>query len=131
MRYETDDDAIKARQSMGKQWYHELALSDNDTIYITAKGPENGGLNVSKSDQIVVQMGNFKSINYDYSPSDQTNTHNIFTLSVRGGVQDSSDYSWSNDCRIDVTLDATSHTGLNTYYLPFDNMTCILGLKAL
>ena len=59
---------------MGKQWYHQLALSDNDTIYITAKGPENGGLNVSKSDQIVVQMGNFKSINYDGSASDQT-TH--------------------------------------------------------
>ena len=129
-QYDTDDAAIKARQSMGKQWYHQLALSDNDTIYITAKGPENGGLNVSKSDQIVVQMGNFKSINYDGSASDQTNTHNIFTLSVRGGVQDSTDYSWSNDCRIDVTLDATSHTGLNTYYLPFDNMTCISGTKS-
>ena len=128
--WDTDNDAIKARQSMGKIWNHTSALSDNDTIYITVKGPQNNGVNVSKSDQIVVQMGNLSSINYDGSPTNATNTHNVFTLGVKGGVQNSSDYSWSNDCRIDVTLDATSHTGINTYYLPFDNMTCISGNKS-
>ena len=41
--------------------------------------------------------------------SSESNTHNIFTVSMKGGVQNSSDYSWSNSCSSDVTLDSTIH----------------------
>ena len=79
------------RQSYGKQWAHDTPLNDNDTIYITVKGPNGGKVDVSGTDTLVIQMGNG-------AQDDNVNTHNVFTVALKGGVQNPDDYSWSEIC---------------------------------
>ena len=119
--YETDAAAVVTRQSYGKQYFHDTALADNDTIYITVKAPNGEFLNVSESDQLVIQMGN------GADQSTNTNSHNVFTITLNGGEQDTSNYSWNNSCSVDQQVSSTNAYGLNTYYIGLDNLTCSSG----
>ena len=123
--YETSGADVVTRQSYGKQWAHDSALDDNDTIYITVKGPNGGKVDVSGTDTLVIQMGNGAA-------ADQINTHNVFTIALKGGVQSTDDYSWSEICTVDQTVSSTHQFGLSTYYLPLSSFSCSSGsLEAL
>jgi hypothetical protein len=119
--YEPDATEVVTRQSYGKQYTHNTALDDNDTIYINVKAPNNEFLNISSTDQLVIQMGNGADQNTN------TNSHNIFTVTLNGGTQNSSDYSWSESCSVDQQVSATNAYGLDTYYISLDNLTCSSG----
>ena len=118
--YEPKAEEVVTRQSYGKQWAHDSELDINDTIYINVKAPEGGSLNVSGTDTLVVQMGNG-------AQDQETNTHNNFTITLNGGVQNTSDYSWSNVCSTDQKVSSTHQFGLSTYYLNLATFDCSFG----
>ena len=118
--YEPKAEEVLTRQSYGKQWAHDSSLGSNDEIYINVKAPHNGSLDISGTDRLVIQMGN------GASPS-EINTHNLFTVTLRGGSQNQSDYSWSEDCSVDHQVSSTHQFGLSTYYLPLSSFKCIKG----
>ena len=123
--YETSGADVVTRQSYGKQWAHDSALDDNDTIYIAVKGPNGGKVDVSGTDTLVIQMGNG-------AQGEMVNTHNVFTIALKGGVQSTDDYSWSEICTVDQTVSSTHQFGLSTYYLPLSSFSCSSGsLEAL
>ena len=118
--YETSATDVSIRQSFGKQWAHNTALDDNDTVYINVKAPGGSNLNASVADTLVIQMGNG-------AEADKTNTHNVFTVTLNGGSQNSTDYSWSEVCSFDQKVSSTHKFGLDTYYIPLNSFNCTDG----
>lgn len=120
------DDKIKYHQSVGLQFNHPAALGSTDYIYLQVKAPANGSLDISKSGNLIIQMGNGVDVNT------QTNTARVFSVFVEGGDYDSKFYTYKNSCSFDQTLpdaafvpNATGNpVGLATYKISLASLTC-------
>jgi len=135
--YQLDTDALmQERQAYGIQWRHSgtdenstaTTPDGNSFVYLSFGAPDNGSVNVSNSDNIIIQMGNGAADN-------QTNTHKVFTVEVNGGSATGSWPAWTNSCYYDQTLDNNSllgqtgsnSYGLRTYEIPLSSFTCYSG----
>gem|GEM_PF-1471440 len=124
--YEPNAEEATIRQSYGKMYAHDTALEENDTLYIAVQGPKGESLNISETDHLIIQMGNGADAddNPDNGLQNPANSHNIFTVTINGGTQNS-DYSWSDTCSFDQNLSLSGNGyGLNTYYLDLGKFTC-------
>ena len=128
-------DYMKQRQAYGLQFGHSAAITDTSYFGLAVRAPENGTVNASNSEYLVIQMGNGSST--DAFP----NTHMKFTVAISGGGAQASNYSWPAVCEYDKTLDATSRIGpgqhpsantfgLRTYRLALSAFTCTSGSLA-
>lgn len=126
---------MKQRQAYGLQFGHSAAITNTSYFGLAVRAPNNGTVDASNSDYLVVQMGNGSST--DAFP----NTHMTFTVSISGGGAQASDYSWPAVCSYDKTLDSTSRVGtgqdvsanaygLRTYRLALSGFTCSSGSLA-
>ena len=98
------DALMKERQAFGIQWTHNGTATTpdgNSYVFISFGAPDNRSLNVSNSENIVIQMGNGAA-------ADQSNTHKVFTVEVNGGSATGSWPAWTNSCYYDQTLDNDS-----------------------
>ena len=118
--FETNSAGVIERQAYGKQWSHDTPLDANDTIYITVKGPNGGSIDASRTDTLVIQMGNGAA-------SSNANSHNIFTVTLNGGIQNQNNYNWDQVCSVDQTVSSTHNFGLSTYNLPLGSFSCSSG----
>ena len=116
------------RQSYGVQYYHDNTTLDNSSRFgLTIQGPDNGSVDISASDTMLIQMGN---------GTDNTSfpkAHHVFSVSLSGS------HSSLNACSIDVNLDNASRPqidsnsnyyggyGLRTYSLDLPSFTCDSG----
>ena len=125
------DALMKERQAFGIQWTHNGTATTpdgNSYVFISFGAPDTGSLNVSNSENIVIQMGNGAA-------ADQSNTHKVFTVEVNGGSATGSWPAWTNSCYYDQTLDNDSFLGqsgsnsygLRTYEIPLSGLTCYSG----
>ena len=129
--YEASASDVATRQSFAKQWNHDSALdSVDDRIYVNVKAPANGKLDITDTDTLVIQMGNTSDTDTD--PGNglvaQANTHNTYTVTLSGGTQNTSDWSWSDVCTADQALTASGNKyGLSTYYVSLSSFSCSSG----
>ena len=125
------EDQMKQNQAFGVQWKHETSIADNASnfVYHSFGAPDNGSVNVSDSDNIIIQMGNG-------AQNTQTNTHKVFTVEINGGAAITDAWpAWTNSCYYDQTLDNDSFLGqstahayaLRTYEIPLSSFTCYSG----
>ena len=123
-------DYMQQRQAYGLQFAHSTAVDSSHYFGLVVKAPGNADLNISKSDTLVIQMGNGAST--DVHP----NSHMTFTVELNGGTY--SDNSWSNSCSFDQELLADSRPGddqaswgnpygIHTYRIALSGFTCSAG----
>lgn len=128
----TDANIMKERQAYGVQFGHSAAITNTSYFGLAVSAPENGSVNATNSNYLVIQMGNGSST--DAFP----NTHMKFTVAISGGGSQAVDYSWPAVCEYDKTLDATSRIGtgkdasanpfgLRTYRIALSDFTCSSG----
>ena len=126
----TSADDIQERQAYGVQYYHLDTVDSSNYFGLTVKAPNNGALDISETNTLVIQMGNGVSENSDAFP----NSHMTFTIDLNGGEQDTNDFSWSHSCSYDQELLAGSRPGsdeawdngwgIQTYRIPLDYFNC-------
>ena len=125
-------DWLLQRQAYGEQYGHDEAIDDSSYFGLALKAPNNGDLDISASDTLVIQMGNGAST--DENP----NSHMVFTIELNGGEQDTTDYTWTNSCYYDQELLEGSRPGsdqaawvnsfgIHTYRVNLANFTCTIG----
>jgi hypothetical protein len=127
--YETPTTAeIENRQSFGKQWAHNTSLEEGDVVFINVRAPNRTTLDLSESDTLIIQMGNGADSdnNTDNGSSNPQNSHQIFTVTLNGGTQDST-YNWDNSCSTDQVMSSSHQFGLSTYYLELSQFECSVG----
>ena len=128
----TDANIMKERQAYGVQFGHSAAITNTSYFGLAVRAPENGSVNATNSNYLVIQMGNGSST--DAFP----NTHMKFTVAISGGGSQAVDYSWPAVCEYDKTLDTTSRIGtgkdasanpfgLRTYRIALSDFTCSSG----
>ena len=127
-------DQMRERQAYGLQFYHTEAIDENSYFGLTVKAPNNGALDISETDTLVIQMGNGVSEDAAAFP----NSHTIFTIDLNGGEQDTSDFSWTYSCSYDQELLEGSQPGdkfdpheawdngwgIQTYRIPLADFDC-------
>ena len=125
-------DWLLQRQAYGEQYGHGEAVDDSSYFGLALKAPNNGDLDISATDTLVIQMGNGTSTDSD------ANSHMVFTIELNGGEQDTSDYTWTNSCYYDQDLLEGSRPGstqaawvnpfgIHTYRVSLANFTCTIG----
>ena len=131
----TNPDYLKQRQAYGLQFGHGAPINASSSFGLAVRAPENGTINASASDYLIIQMGNGSAT--DALPT----SHMTFTVSVSGGGNQAVDYTWPATCNFDKVLDADSRPGpsqgaatnpfgLRTYRLPLSSFTCSSGTLA-
>ena len=98
---------IDYHQSVGIQYNHTSALASTDYIYTKIQTPQNAGLDVSQSGNLMIQMGNGVDL------AVQTNSPTTFTLEIVGGAYNSTTYTYANSCTVNVPLTTTPATANN------------------
>ena len=93
---------IDYHQSVGIQFKHTAALASTDYIYTKIQTPQNAGLDVSQSGNLMIQMGNGVDL------AVQTNSPTVFTLEIAGGAYNSTSYTYANSCTVNVPLNTTA-----------------------
>ena len=103
---------------------------DGHSLYINVKAPENGELNITATDTLVIQVGN------GTDSSANPNTHDNFTITLNGGTQTGDDgdanlrcdWIWSDVCSTTIDVSSSTHQfGLKTHYIPLSSFTCAHG----
>lgn len=113
---------IDYHQSVGIQFKHTAALGSTDYIYTKIQTPQNAGLDVSQSGNLMIQMGN------GVDRAVQTNSATVFTVELNGGAYNSTTYSYANACSVNVTLNTTATANnLRVYKLPLTSFTTCTG----
>ena len=124
-----DENILRERQLYGVQYYHSEAIDDQSYFGLTVKSPNNGELDISETDTLVIQMGN--GVNSD-------TTHMVFVIDLNGGEQDPNDYSWTHSCSYEQELLEGSQPGeqldpaeawdngwgVQTYRIPLVDFDC-------
>jgi hypothetical protein len=122
-----DTAAINYHQAIGIQFTHPAALAATDYIYLQVKAPVNGSLDVSKSGNIVIQMGNGVNVN------EQPNTARVFSVFLEGGTYNATTYAYANSCSADVTIADSKFQpngnplGMSTHKIALSTLTCATG----
>lgn len=109
---------IDAKGWVGVQFKHLNALNSNDYMYYKVTGPQEGSVDISATDSLIISMTNEKY-------GSQANTPMEVNIFVKGGVYDANSYSYANTCKITQTLRNT--TLASTYVIPLANMSCPSG----
>jgi hypothetical protein len=116
---------IDYHQSVGIQFNHTAALASTDYVYMKIQTPQNVGLDVSQSGNLIIQMGNGVDL------SVQTNSQTVFTLEISGGAYNSGSYTYANTCSANVTLNTTSTANnLRVYTVPLSSFGACTGTLA-
>ena len=122
-------DGLLERQLYGNQHYHSEAIDENSYFGFTIKAPNNGSLDISATDTMVIQMGNELS---------NDTTHMVVVVDMKGGEQDPNDYSWTHSCSYEQELLEGSQSGdqldppeawdngwgVQTYRIPLAGFDC-------
>jgi hypothetical protein len=113
---------IDYHQSVGIQFNHTAALGSTDYIYTKIQAPQNGSLDVSQSGNLMIQMGNGVDL------SAQTNSPTVFTVELKGGAYNSTNFTYANSCTANVTLNTTATANnLRVYTVPLTSFSSCTG----
>jgi hypothetical protein len=107
------------------QFNHTAALTSSAYIYYKITAPNEGSVDVSATDSLIISMGNEK-----IGAGDGANTPKQVTIFVEGGALDTSNWTYANTCKITQTLRDT--TLLSTYVIALSspNWNCTSGTMA-
>ena len=112
---------INVKGWVGVQFNHPGALDANDYMYYKVTAPNQGSVDISSTDTLLISMGNEQI-------GAQANTPTEVTVFVEGGTLNTSNYTYANTCKTTQTLRAT--TLQSTYVIPLSTLTCTAGTLA-